>query len=127
MRTFNGILPSLVLSSLIFSGSVARAQVPAASGTVLTIAGTGGGGIGGFSGDGGPAANATLADPSGLAIGPDGTLYFSDTSNFRIRAIAPATGIITTVAGNGELGVRDRKSTRLNSSHRIASRMPSSA
>ena len=101
MRTFTGILPSLVLSSLIFSGSVARAQVPAASGTVLTIAGNG---VYDFAGDGGPATNAALKDPSALAIGPDGTLYFTDASNFRIRAIAPATGIITTIAGTGDGG-----------------------
>ena len=35
-----------------------------------------------------------------MAIGPDGTLYFVDNGNFRIRAVDPATGIITTVAGN---------------------------
>jgi DNA-binding beta-propeller fold protein YncE len=79
----------------------AFAQAPAASGTILTIAGNG---ASGFSGDGGLATNATLNGPFGLAIGPDGTLYFADNSNFRIRAISPATGIIRTIAGNGTFG-----------------------
>lgn len=77
------------------------AQAPAASGTVITIAGNG---LSGFSGDGGPATNATLSEAYGMAIGPDGTLYVADSSNYRIRAIAPATGFITTVAGNGSFG-----------------------
>ena len=79
-----------------------RPQAPVASGTVITIAGIGG--PVGFSGDGGPATSATLHDPHGLAIGPDGTLYFTDAVNFRIRAVDPVTGIITTFAGNGSPG-----------------------
>ena len=78
-----------------------RAQAPAASGTVITIAGKG---LLGFSGDGGPATNAAFNEPYGLAIGPDGTLYVADNGNYRIRAIAPATGVINTVAGNGSFG-----------------------
>jgi sugar lactone lactonase YvrE len=77
------------------------AQSPVSSGNVITIAGNG---SAGFSGDGGPATNATFNSPYGLAIGPDGTLYVADSSNYRIRAIAPSTGLITTVAGNGSFG-----------------------
>src|SRR6185436_2438036 len=77
------------------------AQAPVASGIVITVAGNG---TLGFAGDGGPATSATLHDPHGLAIGHDGTLYFTDSVNFRIRAVDPVTGIITTLAGNGSPG-----------------------
>lgn len=94
------LLLGLALGDLIRPAHTAWAQAPAASGTIITIAGNG---SGGFSGDGGPATNASFS-PYGLAIGPDGTLYFADSSNFRIRAISPATGIIRTIAGNGTFG-----------------------
>ncbi len=70
-------------------------------GTFSTIAGTG---AAGFSGDGGPATEATLNSPNGLLVAPDGSVYAADDANFRIRRIAP-DGVITTVAGNGVRGV----------------------
>jgi uncharacterized protein (TIGR03437 family) len=66
-------------------------------GMITTIAG---GGYFGFGGDGGPATNAQLAGPEGVAVDSDGNLYIGDTYNQRIRKISPA-GIITTVAGKG--------------------------
>ncbi|MCI0623163.1 MAG: hypothetical protein L0387_16165, partial [Acidobacteria bacterium] len=66
-------------------------------GIISTIAGTG---IAGYSGDGGPAANAQLHFPEGLALGPDGSLYIADSLNNRVRKI-DLGGTITTVAGNG--------------------------
>jgi hypothetical protein len=52
----------------------------------------------GYSGDGGPALEAELNNPVDLALAEDGTLYFTDTYNHCVRAIAP-DGIIRTVAG----------------------------
>jgi hypothetical protein len=52
----------------------------------------------GYAGDGGPALDATLDYPVDLALGDDGTLYFSDVRNHCVRAIDPG-GIISTVAG----------------------------
>jgi RHS repeat-associated protein len=69
-------------------------------GLITTVAGMG---TPGFSGDGGPAMAAHLANPWGLAIGPDGSLYIADASNYRIRRVSP-DGLITTVAGNGTPG-----------------------
>jgi sugar lactone lactonase YvrE len=58
----------------------------------------------GYTGDGGPATDATLNFPRDAEIGPDGRLYIADTDNQVIRAVDLGTGIITTVAGNGHQG-----------------------
>jgi sugar lactone lactonase YvrE len=68
--------------------------------SVSVIAGTG---QCGYSGDGGPAVNAKLDDPNGIAFDPAGNLYFADSNNERIRKI-DTRGVITTVAGNGAGG-----------------------
>jgi streptogramin lyase len=69
-----------------------------ASGLLTHVAGTG---KKGFSGDGGPAENATFNGPKGIAVGPDKGIYVVDTENQVIRRIDSATAIITTVAGRG--------------------------
>jgi uncharacterized protein (TIGR03437 family) len=70
-------------------------------GIITTIAGNG---TAGFSGDGGPPGNATLDFPRGLATDSAGNLFIveSDFPNCRIRKIS--SGIISTVAGNGNCG-----------------------
>jgi hypothetical protein len=70
------------------------------TGRFRVVAGTG---TSGFSGDGGPATRAELAAPTALVRSPDGTLYFVDQGNQRVRAIRP-DGTIETVAGGGPLG-----------------------
>ncbi len=55
----------------------------------------------GFGGDGGPATQALLNGPTGLAVDSFGNLYIADTGNGRIRAVN-SRGFITTLAGNGE-------------------------
>jgi len=67
------------------------------NGIITTVAGNG---IEGFSGDGGPATAARLRYPHGVAVDAQGNLYIADASNHRIRKV-DASGIITTVAGNG--------------------------
>jgi len=71
------------------------------SGVISTVAGTG---IRGYSGDGGPAAAAQLAQPHSIALDRDDNLYICDILNNRIRRRDPKTGIITTFAGTGEKG-----------------------
>ncbi|MEC4888664.1 MAG: hypothetical protein RI101_01260 [Nitrospira sp.] len=67
------------------------------SGLIRTLAGTG---SATYDGDGRPAAESSLAGPSGLALGAGG-LYIADTFNGRIRCVDLATGLISTVAGDG--------------------------
>ena len=71
-----------------------------AEGVITTIAGTG---DRGFGGDGGPAAEAQFASPSGLATDELDNLYVADSGNHRIRRI-DAEGVITTIAGTGDRG-----------------------
>ncbi len=68
-------------------------------GTISTIAGIGQ--IAGFGGDGGPASNALLYNPTAVAVDPAGNVFIADYNNCRVREINAATGIINTVAGNG--------------------------
>lgn len=70
------------------------------AGTITTVAGTG---VGGFSGDYGPATEAALGDPYSIEAGPDGSFYIGDSANFRVRYVSP-DGEITTVAGDGTPG-----------------------
>jgi DNA-binding beta-propeller fold protein YncE len=58
----------------------------------------------GFTGDGGPAQAALLNGPFDVAFDGAGNLFFSDTFNHRIRRVDARTGVITTIAGNGEAG-----------------------
>jgi uncharacterized protein (TIGR03437 family) len=69
------------------------------NGIITTVAGNG---SPGFSGDGGPATNASLNQPYGIAVDSAGSLYIADVNNSRIRKVSG--GIITTVAGNGVAG-----------------------
>lgn len=68
-----------------------------ASGVITTFAGNG---AAGFSGDGGPAANASLNGPTGVCSDAAGNVFINDTLNHRIRRVDP-NGVISTFAGNG--------------------------
>ncbi len=66
---------------------------------ISTIAGTGGPG---FSGDGGPASQATMNQPHSIQFDKNGDLFICDILNHRIRKVEMKTSIITTFAGTGE-------------------------
>jgi sugar lactone lactonase YvrE len=85
----------LALTALFGSVSSVAADPPA-PGTLLIVAGTG---PNGFSGDGGPASQAQLNSPIGLAFDPAGNLFIGG-ENPRVRKVSPE-GIITTVVGGG--------------------------
>jgi sugar lactone lactonase YvrE len=71
------------------------------NGIMASLAGTG---VFGFSGDGGPATNAMLNKPYGVALDGVGRLYISDTDNHRIRQMDLSRGVIRTLAGTGVAG-----------------------
>ena len=64
--------------------------------TLATRAGTG---DPGFAGDGGPASQANLNEPKGLAIDGQGHLFVADSESHVVRRVDRVTGLITTVAG----------------------------
>ena len=72
-------------------------------GILTTIAGILG--VAGYAGDGGPATSALLNAPEGLAVDPAGNVFVAEYGNCRVRKISAATGIIATVAGNGNCNV----------------------
>jgi DNA-binding beta-propeller fold protein YncE len=75
-------------------------RVDAKTGVITTLAGDG---SKAYSGDGGPAARAGLAEPNGVALDPAGLrLYIADVADHRVRVVDLATGTISTFAGNGK-------------------------
>jgi len=80
-------------------------RVDAASGVITTVAGdhaadqAASDGLGGFSGDGGPATSARLNDPQGVALDGAGDLFVADTFNHAIREVTP-DGVISTVVNS---------------------------
>ena len=79
---------------------------------ITAFAGTG---EAGFAGDGGPALQAKINFPHAITATNNGTLYFTDTRNHRVRQITP-DGIITTIAGNGQAGFSGDGGSALNAS-----------
>jgi len=83
-------------------------RVAATTGIITSVAGDyaadkANGGLGGFSGDGGPATSAQLNDPQGVAIDGAGDLFIADTFNNAIREVTPA-GVISTVVNSAAAG-----------------------
>ena len=76
-------------------------KVDKATGVITTVAGTG---SEGYSGDSGPATQATFNQPYSLQIDGNGDIYIVDRLNSVIRKVDGVTGIITTVAGTGVAG-----------------------
>jgi len=76
-------------------------EVVAATADISTVAGNG---YFSYSGDGGPAANAQLDEPLGMALDVFGNVYIADSDNSVIREVNVSTGTISTVAGNGIYG-----------------------
>ena len=88
-------------------------RVDALTGIIETVAGNGNFD---FSGDGGPAIEASLSLPRSVFLDKEGNIFISDMSNFRIRKVAANTGIIETVAGNGSRGFSGDGGSAVNAS-----------
>jgi uncharacterized protein (TIGR03437 family) len=88
-RSTAGFVPAIFL----MLSTVARAQV------ITTVAGFGQAIL---PGDGGPALNAGIVEPQGIAVDGKGNIFFWDTGNFRVREVS--AGSINTAAGNGMVG-----------------------
>ncbi|HEX2058445.1 MAG TPA: RHS repeat-associated core domain-containing protein [Actinomycetota bacterium] len=80
----------------VLDSGAANVRLVDVDGTISTVAG---GGVDGL-GDGGPATDAALTTPQGIALGPQRTLYIADTGANRVRRVS-ADGTITTIAGGG--------------------------
>jgi hypothetical protein len=84
-------------------------RVDAKTAIITTVAGDyaadkAGDGLGGFSGDGGPATSAQLNDPQGVALDGAGDLFIADTFNNAIREVTPAGTISTVVNSSAKPG-----------------------
>jgi uncharacterized protein (TIGR03437 family) len=84
----------------IVDASNERIRMVSPAGIISTVAGNG---IAASTGDGGPAAKASLNSPGGIAVDGSGNIYVSETGGNRIRKISP-DGMISAFAGNGREG-----------------------
>jgi sugar lactone lactonase YvrE len=94
-----------------FNGNRVR-RIDAQTSIITTVAGNG---MPDWSGDGGPAAFASLSGPAGLAIDRSGNLYIADSNNGRVRRVDGQNGTIATVAGNGANNGFVKRGARRNS------------
>jgi streptogramin lyase len=73
-------------------------KINSKTGIITTVAGDG---INGYGGDNNIATDANLSSPTCVNIDTKGNIYIADQNNHRIRKVNTNTGIITTIAGNG--------------------------
>lgn len=95
-------------------------KVNVETGIITTVAGNG---KRGFSGDGGDARNAHLNSPYSVCVDSENNIFIADTDNHRIRKVDAKTGVIHTVAGNGNKGfsgdANAATDARLNRPHNV--------
>lgn len=92
--------PAMIRSAFFLSAVLLCSAAFTSAAPVRTVAGTG---EKGYSGDEGPALEATMNNPFGITRGPDGLLYFCEFEGHLVRRI-DHKGIITTIAGTGTAG-----------------------
>ncbi len=87
--------------NLLFTTDNRIRKIEAGTGVITTLVGTG---RNKYAGDDGPAMEASLAEPTGIAIDGDGNIYIATHASARIRKVDAATGVITTIAGGAARG-----------------------
>lgn len=96
-------------------------RIDVKTGTISTVAGSG---AKGYSGDGGPAREAKLNEPYEIRFDSNGNMFFVEMMNHLVRRVDAKTGIISTVAGTGEMGFSGDKGpatkAKFNRPHSIA-------
>jgi streptogramin lyase len=85
-------------------------------GAITTVAGNQ---VAGFRGDGELGTSASLNQPHGIAVDRNGNIFIADTFNHRIRRVDAITGLITTVAGDGNQGFRGDGGSAMRASFRF--------
>ena len=85
-------------------------------GAITTVAGNQ---VAAFRGDEGLATSASLNQPHGIAVDRNGNIFIADTFNHRIRRVDAITGVITTVAGDGNQGFRGDGGSAMMASFRF--------
>jgi trimeric autotransporter adhesin len=100
------------------SGHSRIRRVDVSTGIITTAAGTG---VFGYSGDGGPATAAQLGTPYDVKLDAPGNLFICDANDHHVRRVDSGTGIITTVAGTGAMGLCGSSTSSGNSVNLIAS------
>ena len=86
---------------IVDSGNNKIRRVDVGTQIITTVVGTG---VFNYTGDGGPAAAATMQAPGGVIVDSAGNLYIADSGNAVIRKVTASTGIITTIVGNHGFG-----------------------
>jgi len=105
------------------AGTNSVRKIDGSTGIITTFAGSAAG-TAGKTGDGGLATNALLDAPEGVTVNADGNVFIADTLNHRIRMVDVSSGIITTVAGDGNAGApknnANATSSALNQPYTVA-------
>jgi hypothetical protein len=99
-NTVNGVSSFPNGSFIVTDGNSDAVRIVGTDGIIRQAAGNG---TSGFSGDGGPAVDAAIDGPRQAVALPDGSFFFADHNNNRVRLV-DSKGVISTVAGNGTAG-----------------------
>ena len=97
--SFRVITPTVTYYLIADTDNHSIRRVDTSTGVITTFAGTG---SAGYSGNGGPAISAKFNKPRGIFADEAGHIYIADTENHRVRMVDAATGIITTIVGDGD-------------------------